>query len=244
MATFLLTVIMDDHRPGQRDCLKKNTHRTLAHLLLSGETSQLPVFRRWLCLALGKLWEMHHDARLAVLREDLHLGLLQLLGDRHVEVRAAALYALGTLFGVLDSSSRPASTSHPSSAAPPPPTLASISSLNSLNLSMSGGDGPVPGSPPHALSRQPSSTQCTAAQGDHEGKRRVDIAVMGVGLLRAFDDASPMVRREAILSLSLLLTDPLHLPFFAYVAHELILFNQTAQVRHKAPYTPISLVSQ
>lgn len=229
MATFILTVIMDDNRAGQRDCLKKSVHRTCAQFLLSKETERMPVFRRWLCLALGKLCIDHQDARHACLREDLHLGLLMLLTSCHVEVRVAAVYALGTLFGIVDSSRSSSGGGQ----------YGSNTSLSSLNMSMTGlessGGGGGERSPPSLSSRQWSTSSAASSLNgqEHEAKRRVDVAVVAVELLRAFDDASPMVRREAVLSLYLLLTDPLHYPYFTWVAHELILFNQEHATRQQ-----------
>jgi len=99
LAAFVMSVIMDDSRSGQRDCLKKGVHKTFAQFLFARETEGMPMFRRWLCFCLGKLAFDHVEGKNACLREDVHLQLFGLLSSPWVEVRAAAIYALGTMLG-------------------------------------------------------------------------------------------------------------------------------------------------
>lgn len=179
------------------------------------------MFRRWLCFCLGKLCIEHQDARTACLRDNIHTELLKhLLNSPHVEVRAAAVYALGTMLGIYDphrgagslSSELPplSRTSNPDlSVALPPPGHAPSPSLPSYPFSA--GHPPAHPNLNRSISRE-----------DREAKRRIDIQCIAVDLLRAFDDASPLVRREAVFALYLLITDPLHLPIFARAAQELV----------------------
>lgn len=195
------------------------------------------MFRRWLCFCLGKLCIEHQEARMACLRDNLHTELLKhLLTSSHVEVRAAAVYALGTMLGIYD----PHRGSGASSELPP------LSRSSNPDLSVALGPGVISSQPGHAPSASLPNLPlpCSATSNiptngpshppihpnvgrsmtreDREAKRRIDLQSIAVDLLRAFDDASPLVRREAVFALYLLVTDPLHLPVFARVAQELV----------------------
>ncbi|XP_050935052.1 regulatory-associated protein of TOR 1-like [Cucumis melo] len=109
MAAFVLAVIVDGHRRGQEACIEANLiHVYLKHLQSStpndGQTE--PLFLQWLCLCLGKLWEDYIDAQIIGLQADAPAVFSSLLAEPQPEVRASAIFALGTLLDVGSDSSR------------------------------------------------------------------------------------------------------------------------------------------
>ncbi|KAL4021524.1 hypothetical protein IC575_020325 [Cucumis melo] len=109
MAAFVLAVIVDGHRRGQEACIEANLiHVCLKHLQSStpndGQTE--PLFLQWLCLCLGKLWEDYIDAQIIGLQADAPAVFSSLLAEPQPEVRASAIFALGTLLDVGSDSSR------------------------------------------------------------------------------------------------------------------------------------------
>lgn len=55
-----------------------------------------PMLRQWLAICLGHIWENNENARWIAVRNTAHEKLQALLDDNVPEVRAAAVYALGT----------------------------------------------------------------------------------------------------------------------------------------------------
>ena len=55
-----------------------------------------PVLRQWLAIALGRVWDSYEPARWRGARNNAHEKLFELLKDPVAEVRAAAVFALGT----------------------------------------------------------------------------------------------------------------------------------------------------
>uniref|UniRef100_A0A5B6ZMP6 Putative regulatory-associated protein of TOR 1 n=1 Tax=Davidia involucrata TaxID=16924 RepID=A0A5B6ZMP6_DAVIN len=109
MAAFVLAVILDGHRRGQEACIDAAlVHVCLKHLQGSspndGQTE--PLFLQWLCLCLGKLWEDFTDAQIIGLKADAPAIYAPLLSEPQPEVRASAVFALGTLLDVGFDSSR------------------------------------------------------------------------------------------------------------------------------------------
>jgi regulator-associated protein of mTOR len=103
---FILSVIcqndarQNDSRPGgpitasqgQTVCL----HAKLIQICLSQLSDPDPSLRRWVVFCLAKLWENYEDAKDVAVAEKAHEKLCSLLTDPVPEVRAAAVYALGT----------------------------------------------------------------------------------------------------------------------------------------------------
>ncbi|KAF6174060.1 hypothetical protein GIB67_020242 [Kingdonia uniflora] len=103
MAAFVLAVIVDGHRRGQEACIKSDLIRVcLKHLQLASphDAQTDPMVLQWLCLCLGKLWEDFPEAQIIGLREDVPAVLAPLLSETPPEVRASAVFALGTLLDV------------------------------------------------------------------------------------------------------------------------------------------------
>ncbi|KAF5737274.1 regulatory-associated protein of TOR 1 isoform X1 [Tripterygium wilfordii] len=105
MAAFVLAVIVDGHRRGQEACIEAGLiHVCLKHLQSSipndGQTE--PLFLQWLCLCLGKLWEDFIKAQIIGLQADAPAIYASLLSEPQPEVRASAIFALGTLLDIGD----------------------------------------------------------------------------------------------------------------------------------------------
>ncbi|CAN7002417.1 unnamed protein product [Brassica rapa subsp. trilocularis] len=102
MAAFVLSVIVDGHRRGQEACLEANLIGVcLGHLELSRPSdSQQEKFLQWLCLCLGKLWEDFTEAQIMGREANAFKKLAPLLSEPQPEVRAAAVFALGTLLDI------------------------------------------------------------------------------------------------------------------------------------------------
>ncbi|XP_057473972.1 regulatory-associated protein of TOR 1-like isoform X2 [Actinidia eriantha] len=109
MAAFVLAVIVDGHRRGQEACIEAGLiHVCLKHLQSSApnDAQTEPLFLQWLCLCLGKLWEDFTEAQIIGLQADAPAIYAPLLSEPQPEVRASAVFALGTLLDVGFASSR------------------------------------------------------------------------------------------------------------------------------------------
>ncbi|KAI4353507.1 hypothetical protein L6164_002452 [Bauhinia variegata] len=103
MAAFVLAVIVDGHRRGQEACIEAGLiHVCLKHLQSSSpnDLQTEPLFLQWLCLCLGKLWEDFTEAQILGLQADAPSIYATLLSEPQPEVRASAVFALGTLLDV------------------------------------------------------------------------------------------------------------------------------------------------
>ncbi|KAK1391180.1 Regulatory-associated protein of TOR 1 [Heracleum sosnowskyi] len=109
MAAFVLAVIVDGHRRGQEACIEAGLiHVCLRHLQDStaNEVQTEPLFLQWLCLCLGKIWEDFTEGRMIGLQADAPVIFAPLLSEPQPEVRASAVFALGTLLDIGCDSSR------------------------------------------------------------------------------------------------------------------------------------------
>ncbi|PKU65192.1 regulatory-associated protein of TOR 1 isoform X1 [Dendrobium catenatum] len=103
MTAFVLAGIVDGYRLGQEACIQENLiHVCLKNLQLasSDEAHTEPLLLQWLCICLGKLWEDFHEAQLIGLQADAPAILSILLLEPQPEVRAAAVFSLGSLIDV------------------------------------------------------------------------------------------------------------------------------------------------
>ncbi|KAM1038344.1 hypothetical protein ACFX13_033774 [Malus domestica] len=103
MAAFVLAVIVDGHRRGQEACIEASLiHVCLKHLQgpTLNDTQTEPLFLQWLCLCLGKLWEDFTEAQIFGLQADAPAICASLLSEPQPEVRASAVFALGTMLDV------------------------------------------------------------------------------------------------------------------------------------------------
>lgn len=103
MCAFILSVFCQDFPAGQQACLETDTMDScLEHL----EDDDF-LLRQWSALCLAQLWDDKEEAKAKALTKDAHGKLCCMLSDVSPEVRAAILYALGTLLGASGSSYDP-----------------------------------------------------------------------------------------------------------------------------------------
>ncbi|XP_046483288.1 regulatory-associated protein of mTOR isoform X4 [Neodiprion pinetum] len=92
LAAFVLASIVNNYPAGQEAALKGS----LVSICLEQLGDPNPLLRQWLCLCLARLWHNYDAARWCGVRDIAHEKLYTLLQDPIPEVRAAAVYALGT----------------------------------------------------------------------------------------------------------------------------------------------------
>jgi regulator-associated protein of mTOR len=102
-AVFVLASVVNNYRAGQDEAVAGNLISICLNELPAGpvqeqeeEDKHCSVLKQWLAICLGRLWDKHEDARWRAARCNAPESLEVLLGDRCPEVRAAAVYALGT----------------------------------------------------------------------------------------------------------------------------------------------------
>ncbi|XP_048764254.2 regulatory-associated protein of mTOR-like isoform X2 [Ostrea edulis] len=100
MAAFVLAMIVNDYKQGQEVALQGNVISICLEQLSDSSSS----LRQWLALCLGKVWSSFDNARWCGVRDRAHEKMSILLNDPCPEVRASAVYALGTFISVSDRS--------------------------------------------------------------------------------------------------------------------------------------------
>ena len=97
MCAFILAILCRDFKAGQVACLEPNVNvldSCLVHL-----TDSDPLLRQWSALCIAQLWDDFDEAKGRGINEKAHEKFVDMLQDPVPEVRAAVLYALGTLVG-------------------------------------------------------------------------------------------------------------------------------------------------
>ncbi|XP_064606975.1 LOW QUALITY PROTEIN: regulatory-associated protein of mTOR-like [Liolophura sinensis] len=92
MAAFVLAMIVNEYQQGQEAALQGN----LISICLEQLTDSHSQLRQWLAICLGKVWTQFDPARWCGVRDSAHEKLHKMLSDPIPEVRAAAVFALGT----------------------------------------------------------------------------------------------------------------------------------------------------
>eukprot|EP00842_Homolaphlyctis_polyrhiza_P000215 jgi/Hompol1/1194/HPOL_002662-RA len=98
MCAFILSVFCHNFRHGQQACLRADLLQALVRHLDDKD----PLLRQWTCVCLAELWKDYADAKWIATTRNVHDQLIVLLHDGMPEVRAAAIAALGGLFGDLE----------------------------------------------------------------------------------------------------------------------------------------------
>ncbi|KAL5035995.1 Target of rapamycin complex 1 subunit kog1 [Batrachochytrium dendrobatidis] len=98
MCAFILSVFCHNYRFGQQACLKTDLLQALVPHLEDKD----PLLRQWACVCLSELWKGYTDAKWVAIGRKLPDMLAHMLNDQVTEVRAAAMAAVGTLFGDLE----------------------------------------------------------------------------------------------------------------------------------------------
>merc|ERR1719192_897115 len=91
-AVFVLTSVVRGYKQGQDEAVAGH----LISICLNELEDSDPVYRQWLVICLATCWDGHEEARGTATRDNAPDKLESLLGDPNPEVRAAAVYALGT----------------------------------------------------------------------------------------------------------------------------------------------------
>ncbi|KAF5293532.1 hypothetical protein FQA39_LY03017 [Lamprigera yunnana] len=91
-AAFVLACIVNNFRDGQEAARQGS----LVSICLEQLSDPSPTLRQWVAICLARLWDHYDKARWTGVRDIAHEKLYTLLQDPCPEVRAAAVYALGT----------------------------------------------------------------------------------------------------------------------------------------------------
>ncbi|CAG0912964.1 unnamed protein product [Notodromas monacha] len=94
-AVFVIARLVRKYPEAQEAALKENT----ITLCLSQINEPDATLRLWITLCLGHLWMNHSASRWCGVRNNAHEKLIDLLTDSSPEVRAAAVFSLGTFIG-------------------------------------------------------------------------------------------------------------------------------------------------
>jgi len=108
MCCFILSVFCHNFREGQQVCLRSN----LLTVCILHLNDQDPLLRQWACICIGKVWENYPEAKTISIRDNIHERLFGILTDIVPEVRAAAMYALGTFIGGIEKTEQIISIEH------------------------------------------------------------------------------------------------------------------------------------
>ncbi|CAK8671187.1 unnamed protein product [Clavelina lepadiformis] len=96
MAAFVLAEIVNGNSAGQEACLQRNVVSICLDQLDDEIVMTTPKLKQWVSICLGRVWTNYDEARWRGVRDQAHERLYELLDDPQAEVRAAAVYALGT----------------------------------------------------------------------------------------------------------------------------------------------------
>ena len=91
-AVFVLASLVNNYKQGQDEAVSGH----LISICLNELEDPDPVYRQWLVLCLATCWDRHEEARGHATRDNAPDKLESLLTDPTPEVRAAAVFALGT----------------------------------------------------------------------------------------------------------------------------------------------------
>ncbi|QDZ20105.1 regulatory-associated protein of TOR [Chloropicon primus] len=100
-AAFILSVICHDHTKGQKACASAKLIEVCLGSLQDGPSNVISgstaLLAQWLCLCLGKIWENSFDLTMTAFKMGVMDKLSKLLTSASPNVRAAAVFALGSL---------------------------------------------------------------------------------------------------------------------------------------------------
>ncbi|PWN45760.1 hypothetical protein IE81DRAFT_285316 [Ceraceosorus guamensis] len=214
MCAFILAVFCQDFAPGQAAALETDTLSSCLDHLADEDF----LLRQWSALCLAQLWDDSSPGKALAIAQDAQGKLCCMLADVAPEVRAAVLYALGTLLGTSGSSYDP---------------------LDPLTLPHThGASGKAGGLRPRCL-----GTGTHTGLPPHV-QRAMEVGV-AVTMLVTRGDCSPMVRKELVISLSALVREYqgfFVLSAFLYYEREERRNSRKASARHsthflKSPYS-------
>ena len=97
-AAFILASIVHNFRQGQQEAEQAN----LIAICLEHLNDPQALLRQWTTIALGRVWDNYEPGRWRGARDNAPEKLFELLKDEVPEVRAAAVFALGTFVNSCD----------------------------------------------------------------------------------------------------------------------------------------------
>ncbi|KAJ7762335.1 hypothetical protein DFH07DRAFT_407956 [Mycena maculata] len=100
MCSFILAAASRDYPPGQDACV----HARVFDYCYDKLDDPDFLLRQWSALCIAQIWDGHDENRVLGVDHATQDKLIQLLSDDSVEVRCAALFALGTFMGASGSS--------------------------------------------------------------------------------------------------------------------------------------------
>ena len=97
-SAFVLSCIVDGSRSGQESAKQSHLITNCTYLISDKENKDYkdPLIRQWCSICLGLCWKNYPDAKWEGVRNNVYKALLDLVSDPIPEVRAAAIFALGT----------------------------------------------------------------------------------------------------------------------------------------------------
>ncbi len=117
MAVFVLSNIVRNYPQGQQAGLQANSIATCLLALEDTDTTgsnntSLSNLHKWVCICLGLTWQDFPSARWCGVRDSAHEKIASILGDSNPEVRAAAVFALGSYINGIDRTEHSNSIDH------------------------------------------------------------------------------------------------------------------------------------
>ncbi|KAJ7082524.1 hypothetical protein C8R43DRAFT_1052351 [Mycena crocata] len=100
MCSFILAAASRDYPPGQDACVRQHVFDFCFDKLDDPDF----LLRQWSALCIAQIWDGHDENKVLGVDSGTQDKLITLLSDDSVEVRCAALYALGTFMGASGSS--------------------------------------------------------------------------------------------------------------------------------------------
>jgi len=106
-AAFILSVVCHNHPKGQRACAQAKLVDVCLGSLQDGPTNVISgstaLLAQWLCLCLGKIWEDSFELTMQAFELGVTEKLSKLFNSASPNVRAAAIFALGSLIVLIKS---------------------------------------------------------------------------------------------------------------------------------------------
>ena len=180
LSVVILSVIVSELPEAKDKCLQGDIIIGLkAHV-----DSSCPHIRKWVCLCSGQLWSSYERAKSLALDQQLPQVIVTLLQDPVAEVRAAALYALGTYMR----SDRDSLTS------------------DALSKKPEHAEGNAAENKTAKTGGAAAAGAAAANRADEDVKARIDQELaLAQASLSTLGDASPVVRRELTFLLAILI---------------------------------------
>jgi regulator-associated protein of mTOR len=100
-SVFVLSCLVDNYPSGQESAKQTSLIAMCTYLITEKNSRDYKnnLLRQWCCICLGLCWQNYPEAKWEGVRNKAHEHLIELITDPVPEVRAAAMFALGTYIG-------------------------------------------------------------------------------------------------------------------------------------------------